>query len=308
MIKLFHIPEHHVYTGTYNNLLHDMIVTDFEVAFAAYVSAKYACSFSSATMAIMLALQGLKTVVSVPSIIPHVVLNAILQSGNHISFTDNIEWVGGSYTLYQNEYYKIIDSAHKVNRNQFKDEACPNDLMVFSFYPTKPVGGCDGGMIVSNDYDKILVLRILSMNGTNSGTSGLVRDIQCVGWKCYMNSIQAAIALKSLCTLEARKIRLSEIRTRYNEAFNIDNSSDHLYRISVKNNLKFIAVMAEYGITCGLHYPAYHAHPVYAQRFYDLPASEWAAQTTVSIPFHVMLIESDIMHIIENVRQHADDN
>ena len=27
----------------------------------------------------------------------------------------------------------------------------PVDIMIFSFYPTKPVGGMDGGMVVSND-------------------------------------------------------------------------------------------------------------------------------------------------------------
>ena len=38
---------------------------------------------------------------------------------------------------------------------RFKKEANDEDLMIFSFYPTKPVGSSDGGIIVSNDFEKI---------------------------------------------------------------------------------------------------------------------------------------------------------
>ena len=167
MIKLFNINNYVIDTSKFNNVLNGEIVYKFENEFAKYVGAKYACGVNSATNAIFLSLLNKSTEINVPSIIPPVVLNAILLSGNSIKFQDNVDWVGGSYTLKEFEDYKIIDSAQKVEKNQFKKEANENDLMIFSFYPTKPVGGIDGGIIVSNDKLKIDWFRKAVMNGTS---------------------------------------------------------------------------------------------------------------------------------------------
>ena len=154
-IKLFHIENYIIDTSKFDHALHDSCVNKLEKEFAEYVGAKYACSINSATNAIFLILLGKDATINVPSIIPPVVLNAIINSGNKINFVDNVDWVGNSYTLHNFGDYKVIDSAQKVQQNQFQTEANPQDLMFFSFYPTKPVGGLDGGMIVSDDLNKI---------------------------------------------------------------------------------------------------------------------------------------------------------
>ena len=135
-LNLFHIPNHIIDTSKWNHALHDSGVIEFEEAFADFVGAKYACSISSATNAIFLAFLNKNITVNVPSVIPPVVLNALINGGNQINFTDDVDWVGDSYILHQFEDYKIIDSAQKVQRNQFSIEANPEDLMFFSFYPT----------------------------------------------------------------------------------------------------------------------------------------------------------------------------
>ena len=61
------------------------------------------------------------TTVNLPSVIPPVVANAILTSGNQIFFIDDVDWVGDSYVLHEFEDYKIVDSAQKLQRNQFKE-------------------------------------------------------------------------------------------------------------------------------------------------------------------------------------------
>ena len=139
MINLFNINKHIIDTSKYSNLLHDGVVTEFENAIADYVGAKYAVSFNSATNAIFLTLLNKKETITVPSMIPPVVLNAIITSGNKYNFRDDTNWVGDSYILHDFGNYKIVDSAQKVEENQFKKECNDNDLMVFSFYPTKPV-------------------------------------------------------------------------------------------------------------------------------------------------------------------------
>jgi hypothetical protein len=52
--------------------------------------------------------------INVPSMIPPVVLNALITSGNKINFIDDTEWIGGSYTLHKFEDYKIINYQNTI--------------------------------------------------------------------------------------------------------------------------------------------------------------------------------------------------
>lgn len=304
-VELFHIPSHTIITKCFSNLLHDRIVKDFEYNFSHYVGAQYAVSLNSATNAIYLSLLGRKDIVYVPSMIPPVVPNAILLSGNKISFSDNTNWIGNSYTLHRCEDYKIVDSAQKVERDQYKNRTNPKpkDLMIFSFYPTKPVGSADGGMIVSNDKDKIDYIRELSFNGTSFADNNWERRIKYVGYKMYMNSFQAYIANENLKKLERKKERLAEVRAKYNHAFGLDNKSDHLYRINVKNNRDFIVKAKMEGIVCGIHYDALHKNSLYECTHLQLPASDAQSMQTVSIPFNENLTESNVLKVVKFVRR-----
>ena len=87
MINLFNINHYTIDTSKFSNLLHDSIVQEFECAFAEYVGAKYACSANSASSLILLALNGLRTTIDLPSTIPIVVPNMVVNSGNQIDFT-----------------------------------------------------------------------------------------------------------------------------------------------------------------------------------------------------------------------------
>ena len=216
MINLFNITNHILNTNSYSNLLHDKVVNEFENTIANYVGAKYAVSVNSATSAIFLALLNKNIVVKIPTMIPPVVLNAIITSGNKYIFEDNIDWIGDSYILHEFEDYKIIDSAQKIEKNQFTKECNPDDLMIFSFYPTKPIGSCDGGMIVSNNLDKINYLRELSMNGMSQSINNWERDIKFPGYKMYMNSIQCDIGLQNFKLYSDKLKKLEIIRNYYN--------------------------------------------------------------------------------------------
>ena len=303
-LNLFHIENYTISTADWDHSLHDSGVVAFEEEFAEFVGAKYACSISSATNAIFLIFLNRNLTVNVPSIIPPVVLNALIHGGNKINFTDDVGWVGGSYILHEFDDYKIIDSAQKVEQNQFRKEANPEDLMFFSFYPTKPVGGLDGGMIVSNDYEKIKYFKEAVLNGMSYAKDNWEREIKFPGWKMYLNSFQASVAHQNLRKLPAKLLRLREIRTLYNEAFGLENTSGHLYRISVSDNKKISQMLGEKRITCGIHYKPMHIHPVYnAGKKYNCPKSLEAGGTTLSIPFNEGLRSRDLQYIIDNVSE-----
>lgn len=314
MIDLFHTPHYTIDTSRFSHWLHDPIVREFEENFCQYVGARYGCSLNSATSGILLMFSAFAPVdeIEIPSIIPPVVVNAILNADCMVRFIDNVEWVGNSYILHRfiKENCKIIDSAQKVERNQFGKEAGDEDIMLFSFFPTKPVGSQDGGMIVSNNQAVIEYIRQLSMNGCGPGVNSWEKEIKWIGHKMYMNSTQAYIANENLKLLDKKKERLAKIRTTYNNVFGYNNSSDHLYRINVQNNTRFIEAAKAAGITCGIHYRAVHQMEVYKEFVGEqdhLPLSDFENNHTVSIPFHENLSIREIEKIIEFTSRHINE-
>lgn len=304
MINLFHIDNHQINTKNFSSLLHDQIVNDFENTICEYVGAKYGVSLNSATNAIFLSLLNKQTTIRIPSIIPPVVPNAIITSNNKIEFYDDIDWVGNSYVLHRFENYKIVDSAQKLEKNQFVNECDHDDLMIFSFYPTKPIGSCDGGLIVSNDKSKIQYLKEMSLNGMSYAENNWDRKIKFVGYKMYMNSLQASIAMNNFVSYKSKLEKLDNIRNFYNSEFELANTSNHLYRLNVTNNKKFIDNMKNCGIMCGIHYEALHLNRIYQNDDINLPLSEKESFSTVSIPYHEKLTPDELKHIVKCVHEY----
>lgn len=313
MIQLFDIPMHVLDMGNYDHILHGRVVRDFEEEFADYVGAKHAVSLSSASAAIFLLLRGkLTETIRLPSMVPIAVVNAVVNAGKKLTFYDDTDWVGGSYTLLDNGVWKIIDSAQRIDRDQFRNECDPDDLVFFSFYPTKPLSSSDGGMVVSDDKAIINSIRAISNDGTVSTGSknSWERIVLHPGWKMYMNSLQADIARRNLRELDRNKTLLSHIRNQYNQAFGLENTSDHLYRIEVEDNQAFLKFMAENQIVAGIHYTAAHTHPAYATHLHSAeggcPKTRRMEKRTASIPLHPRLTDAQVSYIIEKVEEYHD--
>ena len=135
------------------------------------------------------------------------------------------------------------------------------------------------------------------------------RTQQTAGYKMHSTSIQAYIANENLKKLDAKNERLGEILKTYNDHFGLNNSSKHLYRINVDNNKLFIAEMKKHNIICGIHYECCHNHKSY-NRIHrspkiwmgnSLPLSDKESTTTVSLPFHEMLTDTDVEEVIKTV-------
>jgi dTDP-4-amino-4,6-dideoxygalactose transaminase len=296
MIPLFFLNDYTIPLGSFDHHLHGSVVTEFEQEFCKYVGAPYGCAISSATNAIFLLLLDKKTKISIPSMLPAVVANSVINSGNSIEFEDNTSWVGHSYTLHEN----IIDSAQRVDKNQYANESKKGEVMFFSFYPTKPVGGIDGGIVVSDDKELIDWIREASMNGMSYSSNSWEREQKFAGWKMYMSSSQAYVALNNLRKLDDKKKRIKEVRDQYNKAFNLTNTSEHLYRVSTGHREQALAALKEKGIVCGVHYKPLHQTRLFPSSE-DLPISEAEGSTTLSIPLHEGLSDSETQYIIKCV-------
>lgn len=298
MINLFNINNYVVDTSNFNNLLHGYIVHEFEQAFAEYVGVKYACFANSASSLLSLSLLGKNTTIRIPSTIPPVVPNVIVNTNNKIEFYDDIEWVGHQYHLHDN----IYDSAQEVTLDQYKKLNDPNALVIFSFYPTKPVGGCDGGMVVSDNKETIDWYRMMVLNGMNYSSSNWERKQIAAGYKMHGNSIQAYVANENLKKLNHKNQRLDEVRVLYNKQLGYENTSRHLYRIRVKNNAAFIQMMKKEGIVCGIHYEHCHEKPFYGEHL-DLAVSKKESKQTISIPYHEKLTKHQINKVVNYVNK-----
>jgi len=308
MIQLFNINNHIIDTSEFSNLLHDDIVVEFEKKIAEYVGAKYACAINSATNAIFLTFTMeyfLKPrTIKIPSMIPPVVANAIITSHNKVEFTDNVKWFGNSYVLHKFRQYKVVDSAQKLGKNQFRKECKPDDVMIFSHYPTKPLGGMDGGIIVTDDFKKYKWYKEAVLNGMTYAENNWERGISFPGYKMYMNSVQAKILMNNFESYDKKMRVLGNLVDIYNRELGYENSSKHLYRIEVLDNEKFIQNMRNAGIVCGIHYPALHKNPIYNEgKEFDCSKSKKLERRTVSLPMNEKLSFFETEYIIDKVRE-----
>ena len=311
MINLFHIPNYKVDTSKFNNMIHGDIVDEFTENFCKYVGVKYGCPVDCCTNAIYLVVREYTTnKYNVPTIMTPVVPQAFINAGTDFTYIDDTDWVGHAYYLSQDvKGFDIIDSAQEVQHRTWGF----NDIVVYSFYPTKPVGSSDGGMICSNNKKVIDYFRTVSVQGTrkdNSSWNG--RRYVGVGWKMYLNSFQAYIANENLKKLDEKKEALQKVCATYNDAFALDNFGHHLYRIRVRDNVEFLKYMKQNGICCGIHYECCHnmrngIGPILPDtpKTKTLLKSEQEEQHTASIPFHEKLTPNEINKVIQCVKAYG---
>jgi len=326
--ELFNINQYNIDMSKFQHQLHDSVESELEKEFAKYVGARHACIANSASSIMSIVLMGIRQnlpeqvlslyPLKIPSMIPIAVANVVHNSGLPSVWSDDVDWVGHSYTMYDTKMalyrvdpkamaFKIIDSAQEVRRNQFKEDANDEDLMIFSLYPTKPVGGIDGGILVSNDIEKINYFRTAMHLGVGShkiGDGSWEKALLLPGWKLHPNSAQCYVASENLKKLDEKYEKIDKIVEKYNDAFGLENKSRHLYRINVDERRSFMAKMKELEIQTGIHYAPAHYYPFYnIAEATSLDRTVELGKTTVSIPLNETHTEEDVDFIINAIKE-----
>ena len=159
-------------------------------------------------------------------------------------------------------------------------------------------------MIVTDDYEKYKWFKEAVLNGMSYAENNWDRGISFPGYKMYMSSIQAQILLNNFKTFDKKMRVLKQLSDTYNKEFGYENTSQHLYRIEVLDNKKFINKMKQLGIVCGIHYPALHLNDVYNKNWkWDCPKSEALQNRTVSLPMNEKLSFLELEYIIDKVKE-----
>ncbi|ALE92682.1 aminotransferase DegT [Arthrobacter alpinus] len=181
------------------------------------------------------------------------------------------------------------------------------DFAMFSLYPTKNMTSGEGGMVSTNLPEVERRLRLLRNQGMERQYEN-----ELVGFNARMTNIHAAIGRVQLTKVGAWT------RTRQaNAAFfdanlegittpKVAQGYEHVYhqytiKVPVDRDGFAKALKEEFNIGCGVYYPIPNHRLVPFATSDDLPNTEEAAQSVLSLPVHPSLSKSDLERIVEAV-------
>ncbi len=217
----------------------------------------------------------------------------------------------------------IEDCAHAIEATyRGRPAGLMGDAGCFSFYPTKNIATCDGGMVITRDRELQQRVKVLSLHGMTAdawsrfvgGPSGY--EVVAAGFKYNMTDVAAALALPQLETVDAHWLRRQQIWQAYDERLrglplqlpaSAEAGSRHAYHlytpllcleeIGVPRD-KIIAALDAENIGVGIHYVPVHQHPYYRQRFgfsdADFPNATLVGERTISLPLSPAMSEADV--------------
>lgn len=228
----------------------------------------------------------------------------------------------------------LEDAAHALG-TQYKgvEIGAGRHTAVFSFHPIKNITTGEGGMVTTRDDELAERMRRLRFHGVSKdawsryGKSASPRyEVVEPGWKYNMLDLQAALGIEQMKKLERFNRVRGELAARY-----ADRLADirelrpltrppyphvhawHLYIVELDLDLlsigrdQFMGALGEAGIGVGLHFTPVHLHRYYAQKYGfklgDLPVSEAAGETILSLPLYPRLTTADQDRVVLAIRR-----
>ena len=216
-----------------------------------------------------------------------------------------------------------------------------NNIVTFSFYPTKNLGAFgDAGMITTNDDSLAIILRALREHGmakngakarellygqkdefdVESGSSEVLYNPYkyfnyLIAYNSRLDAIQAAILSLKLKFLDGYNKKRSEIASLYDQRLkNVVRTPEpiingkgcyHQYAIRTDRKEELGDFLAKNGIGSGAFYPV----PLHLQKAFeglgykkgDMPIAEMLSEQTVCLPIYPELENEEIEAVIQAI-------
>lgn len=272
------------------------LVEALEDAFKGFVGAKYAIAVNSCTSALFLGLMLIKPrKVLIPSMTFVSVASSILHAGAALDWLDE-SWAGSTYSLKSEGALKkglVVDAAHATHRNDAAN--CGDNIVCYSFYPTKALSGAEGGMIVTNNKEHAEWLKKARWHARVGKTWDYV--IEFPAWKFNMTDIQAALALDYLKRMDEEAVTRKELVDTYNKMLGTSIKSDHIFMTIVNKRNELVRHMAERGIECSMHFKPIHKQPAFKVQYKKLPRTEHFEDHIVSLPLYPSMKQSEVEEV-----------
>lgn len=208
----------------------------------------------------------------------------------------------------------IFDSAHRIARDDFKGiTSC------YSFYAVKNMTTVRGGMVLTNDADKAKWYKMACNGGSSKDTlsryvgqgkadaSSFYYEVETPSWNFDMTDVEAAIGREQLKKIESFNAKREIIVKKYNQAFGLENTGNHIYPILIKDRDSFLVSMKEAGIRCGVHYLPLHLMKGYKEFNKEkLSVTEMIGEHCVSIPLYADMTDEEIEYVIAQVKKNGE--
>ncbi|WP_460538440.1 DegT/DnrJ/EryC1/StrS family aminotransferase [Echinicola sediminis] len=207
--------------------------------------------------------------------------------------------------------FVVEDTAQAFGATQKgKPAGAWGDIGCFSFYPTKNLGALgEAGMLATENDHYAHRLRLLLNHGQ------VCRDEhQLIGRNSRIDTLQAAFLnvkwpyfklwqekRKKLAGLYMEQLQhLKGIRVP--EGILKADHNRHLFTIRLEERDKLKSYLAEKGIGTAIHYPSSVPATMAFEGRGDFPMANEIARTTLSLPLHPYLGESEVRQVCEGIR------
>jgi len=324
-------------------------VAGFEKEFAAYCGAKHAVAVNSGTSALHLALLAAGVgegdeVITVPftfvatvAAIRYTSARPVLVDVDPVSYTMNVEQLEKAITpktkaiipvhLYgqpanmdeingiaSRRGIAVIEDSAQAHGSTYKGRRAGSlgQFGCFSFYPTKNLGACgEGGIVTTSDDEGAKKLRMLRDWGMEVKNQHVLK-----GFNYRLEGFQGAILRIKLRRLEqwieqrrAHARFLDKALAGAGVTLPVEAPDNrhvyHLYVVRTENRDEFQKALADRQIGTAVHYPI----PVHLQKAHedlgykkgDFPVSEEAAATVCSLPMYAELTQAQLEEVAEAV-------
>jgi len=230
--------------------------------------------------------------------------------GGQIADMDPIIEIAEKYGL------AVIEDAAEAHGSTYHGRMAGGlgDTGCFSFYPNKNMTTGEGGMITTDDDDLAERMRMMRSHGQDRRYHHVL-----LGYNYRMTELQAALGIVQLGRLEESiedRIRIAE---RYTERLSSvrgvvtpsatpgNRHTYMLYTIRVPSRDRVRAYLEERGVETRIAFPPIHLQPIYREMYGyeggELPVTEEAANSVLSIPIYQGLEEEKQDYVVNHLRE-----
>ncbi len=181
------------------------------------------------------------------------------------------------------------------------------DLAVFSFFPTKNLGGYgDGGLVTGRIPELVEMARLLRFHGSRDK-----QDFDYIGFNSRLDEIQAAVLRVGLTKVDDWNAGRARVAAWYDACLPaavrrpaVPDGLTHVYHLYVARTGRrdeAAAALKAAGVACAAYYTTpLHLQPALSflgHRAGDFPATEEAAATNLALPMHPHLTEGQVAEV-----------
>jgi perosamine synthetase len=227
------------------------------------------------------------------------------------------------YSLAKSKGIPIIEDCAHACGATYKDKRIGSwgEIQAFSFHAIKNLTTGDGGALTVRSEEHDSRLRKLRSLGVDRDAFQRISErgynweysVNEVGYKYYMNDIEAAIGLVQLRHLDEDNARRAGIAGQYRRRladvpgirllqYKKDRtSSNHMFCVLVEERNRLVDKLRGQGVDVGVHYRRNDQYPMYQEQ--DLPNAEHFWRRVISLPMYVQLTDEQIDYVCDVIRK-----